>query len=757
MILSKQYVIFSISLFIFIITAVIGWNKLHYGFNFIDEGYHMTESWRLTAGDHFLKDKFTGALRHYTLINSLIFKVCPDITLLGFRKLQFSLTIFSLILLSIALYTSDRQFCYQPLIFSLFAFTGLDPIGMISNLYYQTYPHLFIVFHLSFFIFGLFQEKPIIRKTFFVLSGFCLWGISLSLLHLSVIIVSPFLLFILSKIRIFQFFSFTFSDLIAVFSPFLLCWIVFLACYNQLYILNVINSVQLLLSISTYSPDSLININWEAIKHVSVSFVFLIAFILCIKMLPFRFAFISTFIISAIMFFTIKTSLFGLIKPYWNGWFSSPMWFASMLIAFSFMFWFSLLKKYVFNNQFSEGEELALILLLPANILFIVGSIFSGLGVLSVVHYSIPVIAAMAVTFINKNNICNKSYAIKFILLTLFLVPFYYTTALDDWHFTFFDVSPNQMETTIESGFGSGIKTNQDYYNLYKWISHNAEGYSNDDDFIISYVVSPMVHMISKRRPALDDSFISHGELPYDYLKETIKFMKKRNRKPSLAFIFESMPGLSPLSMENNQYQWFNKQFVFSSQTKDPISRYILDNMVIVDEFTLSKDNKVRCFVDKKDLIERKLDEKIANLQKSLEDHPHDHTIHYMLGLIYQKKGMENKALPHYKEALDAKPDFINALNQIAFIFAEKDNYQKAVDTFAKIIEIQPDNADSYYNIACLYAKQKQTGESIEWLKLAFDRGFGSLNLLQNDSDLNNIRNTEEFRNIVNQYFPHVQ
>ena len=156
---SSQLLPFAISLSIFLIAAVFGWFKLRYGFNFMDEGYHMTEAWRLTVGDNFSGDKFTGALRLSTFINALVFKLYPGITLLGFRELQFFLTIISLLLLSFALYKINKDFWYQPLIFSIFAFTGLEPIGMISNLYYQTYPHLFITLYLAFFMMGLHQQS----------------------------------------------------------------------------------------------------------------------------------------------------------------------------------------------------------------------------------------------------------------------------------------------------------------------------------------------------------------------------------------------------------------------------------------------------------------------------------------------------------------------------------------------------------------------------------------------------------------------
>ena len=114
--LSDQPIFFGFGLVIFIIAAVLGWQKLYYGFSFLDEGWHMTESWRLAAGDHFLKDKDIGAHMLYTLINSVIFKIFPDITLLGFRRLQYSLTICSLLFFSIALFKVDKQYWYQPFI-----------------------------------------------------------------------------------------------------------------------------------------------------------------------------------------------------------------------------------------------------------------------------------------------------------------------------------------------------------------------------------------------------------------------------------------------------------------------------------------------------------------------------------------------------------------------------------------------------------------------------------------------------------------
>lgn len=76
-----QYIIFIVGILLFLFSLYFGYAKLHYGFTFMDEGYHMTESWRLSANDHFIEDTPTGNLRNYRLINKLIFDIYPDITL----------------------------------------------------------------------------------------------------------------------------------------------------------------------------------------------------------------------------------------------------------------------------------------------------------------------------------------------------------------------------------------------------------------------------------------------------------------------------------------------------------------------------------------------------------------------------------------------------------------------------------------------------------------------------------------------------
>ena len=738
--INRQSVAFGIAIAVFCVAAFIGWQKLQYGFNFIDEGYHMTEAWRLTAGDDFFKDKFTGALMSSTLINAVIFRAYPDITLLGFRELQFVVTIFSLLLLSYALFYVNRDYWYQPLIFSFFAFTGLDPLGMIKNLYYQTYPHLFITLHLAVFILGLYQKSPLFKKVFFILSGIFLWLISFSLLHMSLIIISPIALFIIIRRLNTEYIDFSFKDLCLVLAPFIVIWSVFLAIYNMAFILNVLYSLQLMLSTPTHTAGGLFSVNWEALKHIIISVLFLIACFFTFRFQKMVFRIAGLIIVSLSMYAVIETSFFGLITPYYYGWFSQPMWFIALLVAaygFSICY---VTYKIITKQALSAHEIIVIILLVPTIIMAVSSSIFSNLGILTILHSSIPAVAIIACLLLSDVFIGKRSYLEKLVVLTLILAPFYITTSMHAWNFTFFDVEPKKANARIYEGFGKGIRTNDAFRSLYDWIRVTSDRYTKKDDYILSYVVSPMVHMIAKRRPALDDPFISFVEIPQDYFIKAVAFMKEHRREPKLAFVFEAQPGLTSIPSRGAiEYAWFGDQFRFPSG--DPLSLYVMQNMTPVASFKLQDRIIARCFIDNSSALDI--------LKKEYKQDSTNPELNTQLGIIYAKRGDLNQAALYYKKAIAKSPAFIPALNQLAAVYKKQGNSEASLDTYKKIITIEPGHIDSYYNIACIYSGKNRPEESVRWLKKAIDRGFDNWRLLQTDNDLNNIRGTAYYKEVM--------
>ena len=438
------------------------------------------------------------------------------------------------------------------------------------------------------------------------------------------------------------------------------------------FIRNVLSSLQLMLSSQLYAVGSHFTINWEALKHIMIAVLFLIACFFTFRCRKMVFRIIGLIIVSLTMYAVIETSFFGLIAPYYHGWFSQPMWFSALLVAAYGLSICFVTYKIITKQTWSTHEIIVIILLIPTIIMALSSSFFSSLGILTVLHSSIPAVAIIACLILSDACIGKRSYLEKLVVLTLILAPFYITTSLHAWNFTFFDVEPKKANATIEEGFGNGIRTNDVFKNLYDWIRVTSDHYTKKDDYILSYVRSPMVHMIAKRRPALDDPFIDfpNTDMSVNYYVKAIAFMKAHGREPKLAFVFEAQPGLISIPSRGTvEYTWFADQFRFPSG--DPLSGYVTQNMTFITDFKLQDRIIVRCFIDNASALDI--------LKKEYEQDSTDPELNTQLGIIYEKRGDLNQAALYYKKAIAKNPKFIQALNQLAAVYKKQGNSEASL------------------------------------------------------------------------------
>ncbi len=351
------------------------------------------------------------------------------------------------------------------------------------------------------------------------------------------------------------------------------------------------------------SPSHGMKINWwivvESLWYVGIALVFFIVFYLCLTKIPRLPALMVATTASILMYFIIHTSIFGAIDPFYNGWFGRPMWFSGLLMAFFLFFWAAMAVKKIQKQNFTKTDELMMMMMIPVCLMSGASSFFSGLKALTVLYTSIPAVACLSYFFLLPQRQAKHPLIFNLFILVIFLAPFYYTTAWADWRFTFFDVIPQQADTEIPDGFGKGIKTNRVYARLHDWIQKTSAAYTHEDDFMISYALSSMTYMIAKRRPALTTSYNCLSEIPPEFYQKAIQVMKEKGRKPAIAYVFEGMPVLFTVSLEEGTYQWGGKQFHFETAT-DPLTQYIKEHMVLADQFVISQNanNRVRCFVD---------------------------------------------------------------------------------------------------------------------------------------------------------------
>ena len=401
-------------------------------------------------------------------------------------------------------------------------------------------------------------------------------------------------------------------------------------------------------------------------------------------------------------------------------------------------------------------EELAVLLMLPATLLFILTATFSTFGVILILHCSIPTVAALTLFIINLEPIRYRSNVFKLSILIIAFTPFYYTIAWSDWNFTYCDVKPKDASAEITDGFLKGIHTNGFYKQINDWVKKNTTTYSNDDDFIISYILAPMVYMIAERRPAIEGSFLGPpDERMVKHYKTMLNKMQSSKRSPAIAFVFDNTPALNTInekskirfSLKGDKYSFYGPWYNFG-KSEDALAEYIKKNMTRVDSITYAN-HKALCFVDNQGFAEKA----ITELQEKISQQPEKGMLHYQLGLLFEKSNNLKKAGQSYQQSLALQPDDFNTLNRLAMIHIKEKNYTDAIALLSgPMLKIQPDNADIYYNISCLFAIQNDQEKAIEWLDRALEKGYDNWEKIKTDPDLEKIRNSKYYQEIIKKH-----
>ncbi|NQT10955.1 MAG: tetratricopeptide repeat protein [Desulfobacteraceae bacterium] len=86
---------------------------------------------------------------------------------------------------------------------------------------------------------------------------------------------------------------------------------------------------------------------------------------------------------------------------------------------------------------------------------------------------------------------------------------------------------------------------------------------------------------------------------------------------------------------------------------------------------------------------------------------------HNNLGVALLGKRELDKAIYHYKKALNIKPDTLGAIKNLGFALSEKGSFKEAAQYFTKAIVINPEDFDAHYKLGCILAKQEKFNEAI--------------------------------------------
>ena len=119
-------------------------------------------------------------------------------------------------------------------------------------------------------------------------------------------------------------------------------------------------------------------------------------------------------------------------------------------------------------------------------------------------------------------------------------------------------------------------------------------------------------------------------------------------------------------------------------------------------------------------------------------------------GRLYVQLGDQEKAKKDLEKAieLDSIP---NSNCTAAFGYLYLGQNDKAIDWLNRALEVD-DGDGTYYNAACIYSIMGETDKAVENLRMAFEKGHRSLSHIENDKDLDNIRNLPAFKALIEEY-----
>lgn len=76
----------------------------------------------------------------------------------------------------------------------------------------------------------------------------------------------------------------------------------------------------------------------------------------------------------------------------------------------------------------------------------------------------------------------------------------------------------------------------------------------------------------------------------------------------------------------------------------------------------------------------------------------------------------------------------------------------EAYEMFKALIDKKSDDLDMLYNMACVCALMKKKAEAIDYLRKALEAGYGDIGHIVNDTDLDNIKSEQAFRDLIEKY-----
>ncbi len=135
---------------------------------------------------------------------------------------------------------------------------------------------------------------------------------------------------------------------------------------------------------------------------------------------------------------------------------------------------------------------------------------------------------------------------------------------------------------------------------------------------------------------------------------------------------------------------------------------------------------------------------------------PEDYQAPIFLVAAYEDLDLEKKAVEAnigavevFKKHLELNPDDTRALNLGAIALLKSKDEKLAAEWMERAVSLDPEETSVLYNAACFYSRMGKVEKALDYFERTIESGWGSKEWIENDSDLDPIRNHPRFQVIM--------
>ena len=99
-----------------------------------------------------------------------------------------------------------------------------------------------------------------------------------------------------------------------------------------------------------------------------------------------------------------------------------------------------------------------------------------------------------------------------------------------------------------------------------------------------------------------------------------------------------------------------------------------------------------------------------------------------------------------FEGVLDKDPSFYEVMIVLGDLYTKVGRFEDGLAIDEKLYQLNPENPEILYNLACSYSLMNQVDLSYRTIKKAIAHGYADLDHLENDGDLENLRNDRRFQ-----------